>query len=231
MNSTGLTAAQPFANSHHDGELRNETGSPKYFLLLELYALSDRLCTTSLSNHILDTIARLSETTNSVPTPSDTWVLYDSIRDSAPIRALVLDLFAYKKTDKLLETHRDEWHGRFLRDLIVKCKRPGVESLDRHSLVAWRVTAWPNSRPCEACRELVKPGQESGQRCEICDRVFCGGCLRAGRTGPLGGDVGVCKPWLRGMCARYHDHGAALGYRGGPVGGVDSSDHPTMSIE
>ncbi|EME39765.1 hypothetical protein DOTSEDRAFT_107663, partial [Dothistroma septosporum NZE10] len=94
---------------HLDGDLRNQQGSPKYFLLLDLYALSDRMLTTPLSNHVLSTIARLSEQTNSVPTPSDTWILYDSIRESAPLRQLVLDLFAYKKTDKLLETHKDEW--------------------------------------------------------------------------------------------------------------------------
>ncbi|EME77910.1 uncharacterized protein MYCFIDRAFT_101810, partial [Pseudocercospora fijiensis CIRAD86] len=95
--------------SHLDGDLRNSAGSPKYFLLLDLYALSDRLLTTPLSNHILSTIARLSESTNSVPTPSDTWILYDTIRDTSPLRTLILDLFAYKKTDKLLETHKDDW--------------------------------------------------------------------------------------------------------------------------
>ncbi|KAJ9620969.1 hypothetical protein H2203_007556 [Taxawa tesnikishii (nom. ined.)] len=146
------------AATHHDGDLRNAAGSPKYFLLLDLYALSDRLLTTRLSNHILDTLARLSEATNSVPTPSDTWILYDSIRDSAPVRRLVLDLFAYKKTDKLLESHRDEWHPRFLRELVVKLKRPGPESLDRHALTAWRPGSWPAARACEGCRELVKPG-------------------------------------------------------------------------
>lgn len=66
-------------DQHLDGDLRNSAGSPKYFLLLDLYALSDRLLTTPLSNHILTTLARLSETTNSVPTPSDTWILYDTL--------------------------------------------------------------------------------------------------------------------------------------------------------
>lgn len=110
----------PCYDLHLDGDLRNQQGSPKYFLLLDLYALSDRMLTTPLSNHVLSTIARLSEQTNSVPTPSDTWILYDGIRESAPLRKLVLDLFAYKKTDKLLETHKDEWHPRFLRELVVK---------------------------------------------------------------------------------------------------------------
>ncbi|PPJ52933.1 hypothetical protein CBER1_11495 [Cercospora berteroae] len=105
-------------DAHLDGDLRNHAGSPKYFLLLDLYSLSDRLLTTPLSNHILSTIARLSESTNSVPTPSDTWILYDNIRDSSPLRTLILDLFAYKKTDKLLETHKDDWHPRFLRELV-----------------------------------------------------------------------------------------------------------------
>ncbi|KAK4972567.1 PAB1 binding protein, partial [Elasticomyces elasticus] len=122
-------------SEHTDGELRNAAGSPKYFLLLDLYALADRLCVQALGNEIIDTMARLSEATNSVPTPSDTFILYEQIRESAAVRALVLDLFAYKKTDKLLESHRDEWHPRFLRELVVKLKRGGgAESLDRHAL-------------------------------------------------------------------------------------------------
>ncbi|KAF2166202.1 hypothetical protein M409DRAFT_66695 [Zasmidium cellare ATCC 36951] len=141
-----------------DGDLRNTAGSPKYFLLLDLYALSDRLLTTPLSNHILTTIARLSESTNSVPTPSDTWILYDTIPSTSPLRTLILDLFAYKKTDKLLETHKDDWHPRFLRDLVVKLKRPGPEALERHSLVAWRPRSWSTSKACEGCKEVLKPG-------------------------------------------------------------------------
>ncbi|KAK4497153.1 hypothetical protein PRZ48_011603 [Zasmidium cellare] len=147
-----------------DGDLRNTAGSPKYFLLLDLYALSDRLLTTPLSNHILTTIARLSESTNSVPTPSDTWILYDTIPSTSPLRTLILDLFAYKKTDKLLETHKDDWHPRFLRDLVVKLKRPGPEALERHSLVAWRPRSWSTSKACEGCKEVLKPGV-SGDKC------------------------------------------------------------------
>ncbi|KAI5272257.1 hypothetical protein E4T47_04382 [Aureobasidium subglaciale] len=191
---------------HTDGDLRNTAGSPKYFLLLDLYALSDKLMTTTLCNHIVDTIARLSESTNSVPTPSDTWILYDTIRDNAPMRKLILDLFAYKKTDKLLESHKDEWHPRFLRELVVKLKRPGLESLDRHSLSPWRPVSWQTTKACESCRELLKPGI-SCEKCEVCERAFCCGCASAGKTSSLGGDVGTCKPWLKGMCSRYHEHG------------------------
>ncbi|KAI5204702.1 hypothetical protein E4T39_03475 [Aureobasidium subglaciale] len=191
--------------THNDGDLRNTAGSPKYFLLLDLYALSDKLMTTTLCNHIVDTIARLSESTNSVPTPSDTWILYDTIRDNAPMRKLILDLFAYKKTDKLLESHKDEWHPRFLRELVVKLKRPGLESLDRHSLSPWRPVSWQTTKACEACRELLKPGITC-EKCEICERAFCCGCASAGKTSSLGGDVGACKPWLKGMCSRYHEH-------------------------
>lgn len=192
-----------------DGDLRNPAGSPKYFLLLDLWALSDRLLTTPLSNHIVSTIARLSETTNSVPTPSDTWILYDTIRDNATLRALVLDLFAYKKTDKLLETHKDEWHPRFLRELVVKLKRPGPEAIERHELVAWRPRSWSMSRACEGCKETLKPGI-SADKCCACDKAFCGGCLR--RHGEphgwtLAHDTSGCKPWMgHGMCVRYHEH-------------------------
>lgn len=215
----GINAVNHAINAltHTDGDLRNAAGSPKYFLLLDLYGLSDRMLTASLSNHICDTVARLSETTNSVPTPSDTWILYDSIRDTAPIRRLVLDLFAYKKTDKLLEGHRDEWHPRFLRELVVKLKRPGPEAMDRHALVSWRPRDWAGTKACEVCRELLKPGI-SGEKCEVCERAFCGGCARNARAGNaggsmyggggvIGGEPGACKPWIRGGCGRYHEHG------------------------
>ncbi|KAK3054881.1 hypothetical protein LTR09_004039 [Extremus antarcticus] len=199
-----------------DGDLRNTHGSPKYFLLLDLYALSDRLLTTPLSNHILTTIARLSESTNSVPTPSDTWILYSdtAIRDTSPLRTLVLDLFAYKKTDRLLETHKDEWHPRFLRDLCVKLKRPGPEAIARHELVLWKPRDWDTTRACEGCRAVVQPGG-TGERCIGCEKVFCGRCLRdaqaqaQGQGSGKGGlmDTGGCKPWSgRGMCERYHEH-------------------------
>lgn len=193
-----------------DGELRNSAGSPKYFLLIDLWALSDRMLTTPLSNHILSTIARLSEATNSVPTPSDTWILFDSIREGSPLRTLILDLFAYKKTDKLLETHKDEWHPKFLRELVVKLKRPGPEAIARHSLVAWRPRSWSTSKACEGCKETLKPGL-SADKCCSCDKAFCGNCLR--RHGETGGwtishDMSGCKPWMseRGLCVRYHEH-------------------------
>ncbi|KAF7198254.1 hypothetical protein HII31_00610 [Pseudocercospora fuligena] len=207
--NTFSAASSPLETGHLDGDLRNSAGSPKYFLLLDLYALSDRLLTTPLSNHILSTIARLSESTNSVPTPSDTWILYDTIRDTSPLRTLILDLFAYKKTDKLLETHKDDWHPRFLRELVVKLKRPGPEAIERHSLVAWRPRSWSTSKACEGCKEVLKPGV-SADKCCGCEKAFCGECLRrhSGEGWNLPNDVSGCKPWMgRGMCGRYHEHG------------------------
>jgi hypothetical protein len=174
------------ADAASDGDLRNHAGSPKYFLLIDLYGLSDRLLTTPLSNHILSSIARLSEATNSVPTPSDTRILYEQIRSSAPLRALILDLFAYKKTDKLLETHKD---------------------ISRHSLVAWRPSSWNNSKACEECREVLKPGS-SHTKCVGCERAFCQNCLvKSGEESGLREDTGGCKPWAgSGLCLRYHEH-------------------------
>lgn len=197
-------------DQHLDGDLRNSAGSPKYFLLLDLYALSDRLLTTPLSNHILTTLARLSESTNSVPTPSDTWILYDTLLPNSALQKLVLDLFAYKKTDKLLETHKDDWHPRFLRDLVVKLKRPGPEAIERHSLVSWRPRSWSTSKACEGCKDVLKPGI-SVDKCVSCEKAFCSECLRrhAGEGWTLPNDTSGCKPWMgRGMCERYHDHGA-----------------------
>lgn len=218
-----------------DGDLRNSAGMPKYFLLIDIYGLSDRLMTTALSNHIIDTVARLSETTNSVPTPSDTWLLYGDcssfsglnhcscrdnslvasaahcpslahrssnpgLRTNAPLRDLMLDLFVYKKTDKLLSTHKDDWHPLFIRDLVVRLKRPGRDTLARHCLIPWRPSHWPDSQACDACRSLVGPlhpedmntraaaSRHGGDlpslvyamRCTECKRVYCESCINQG---------------------------------------------------
>lgn len=188
-----------------DGGLRNHQGSPKYFLLIDLYALSDRLLTTPFSNYILTTIARLSEATNSVPTPSDTCILYDNIRESSPLRTLIIDLFAYKKTDKLLETHKDEWHCKFLRELVVKLKRPGPEAIERHSLESWRPRSWSSTRACECCKDTLKPDIRA-DKCALCEKAFCSGCLRKNGAN-LAHDTSGCKPWMgRGICTRYHEH-------------------------
>ncbi|GAM83284.1 hypothetical protein ANO11243_012700 [Dothideomycetidae sp. 11243] len=205
MPSTAEIKRKGSLEPHHDGELRNPAGMPKYFLLIDLYMLSDRLLTTNLSNHIVDTFARMSEMTNSVPTPSDTWLLYGDcasfrglhhcacrsnasvnsskkrcrgepgmpaaipcprvtsierpgIRATAPLRELILDLFTYKKTDRLLEEHEDDWHPLFMRDLLVRMKRPGFDSLARHTLQPWLPHNWEAALSCEACRSVIGPG-------------------------------------------------------------------------
>ena len=44
-------------------------------------------------------------------------------RDGGGLRALIGDLFVWKKTDRLLEDHPDQWDERFLREVAVKLKR------------------------------------------------------------------------------------------------------------
>lgn len=39
------------------------------------------------------------------------------------LRELISDLFVWKKTDKLIAEHADQWDERFLREVIVKLKR------------------------------------------------------------------------------------------------------------
>lgn len=39
------------------------------------------------------------------------------------LRELVLDLFLWKKTDALIESHPDSWDESFLRQLVGKLKR------------------------------------------------------------------------------------------------------------
>ncbi|KAF2278450.1 uncharacterized protein EI97DRAFT_465745 [Westerdykella ornata] len=143
-------------------------GKPAYYTLLHLWIVADRLCFEGLRNQVVDTIAELADRTNSVLTPSDTRILYsDAVRSSSPLRALVLDLFAFKKTDKLLAEHEDRWHAGFLRDLVVLLKKPVPQAVQRHRLVMWFPAAWATTQACEGCRTVVRPRCAS-VRCEDC---------------------------------------------------------------
>lgn len=75
-------------------------------------------------NDVCDAVWRLAEERNCVPNPDDTRVLWGEVREGAPLRMLVLDLFSFKKTDRLVETHEDSWG----------------ESRSRHELVEGVVT-------------------------------------------------------------------------------------------
>ena len=80
-------------------------GKPAFYTLLHLYILGDRLCIEGLRNTVVDVISDVADATNAVLTPSDTRILYDMVPASSPLRKLVLDLFAFKKTDRLLDEH------------------------------------------------------------------------------------------------------------------------------
>lgn len=101
---------------------------PAYFWLLHLYCLVDKLGVLPCKNAIVDKVAMLADDTNSVPTPTDTHIVFESFgsRDEDPMKRLVVDLFAWKKTDNLLDQHDDEWHPRFMRDLVVRIKRTSI---------------------------------------------------------------------------------------------------------
>lgn len=47
------------------------------------------------------------------------------------MRRLVVDLFAWKRTDNLLDQHEDEWHPRFMRDLCVRIKRENTRTAQK----------------------------------------------------------------------------------------------------
>jgi hypothetical protein len=179
---------------------------PTYFALLDLYGLADRLVIEGMRNAIVDRMAALAELTNSVPTPSDTYILYETIRDNAPVRKLVLDLFAFKKTENLVSTHPDEWHPTFLRDLVCKLKRPGIASIKRHNVQSWQPSGWQSTKACEVCRQLLKP-MKLASKCDQCEKAFCSVCLTASEGGVLDWSMAEkdCKPWRRDMCA-YHEH-------------------------
>lgn len=156
-------------------------GKPAYYTLINIYALADRFALEGLRNAVVDVISDCADRTNSVLTPSDTVTLYEDIRDSAPLRQLILDLFAFKKTDRLLENHADWWHETFLRDLTVRLKRPCEQALDRHRLRMWCPESWHTTRACEYCR-MVLPPRLGAVACEDCCAAFCTRCVEGGTT-------------------------------------------------
>ena len=184
---------------------------PRFFLMLELYAFADRHSIEALCNAAVNMIASLADKTNSVPTPSDTDQLYESIRETSPVRALILDLFIFKKTESLLDSHPDEWNPGFLRDLVVKLKRPSSLGLARHSLrkhrlrVNMQVIQTPD-QACDVCRHTIRMGAEF-QMCTDCGKVFCRTCFIKGVAicGYEAGRDSICKPW-HGSACRYHEH-------------------------
>ncbi|KAF2086281.1 hypothetical protein K490DRAFT_16916, partial [Saccharata proteae CBS 121410] len=129
-------------------------GKVAFYLLLNLYGLADRLEVEKLRNQTVDKVAELAEKSNSVPTPSDTHTLYEDIRDTALMRNLVVDLFAFKKTDMLLASHPDEWHPTFLRELVVRVKRPEAQAMTRHALQPWKAASLTSTRACWVCRDV-----------------------------------------------------------------------------
>ena len=82
---------------------------PAYFRLLRLYIMADAMGVTKLKNDVVDAIAALADSSNSVPTAEDTRMVYGEMSDTSLIRKLVLDLFLWKKTENLIETHPDSW--------------------------------------------------------------------------------------------------------------------------
>lgn len=117
----------------HEAVDAEEPLKPAYFWLLHLYCLVDKLGVESCKNAIIEKIALLAEATNSVPTPSDTWIIFETFGDldNNPLRKLIVDLFAWKRTDNLLDGHEDEWHPRFMRDLCVRMKREDVRNTQK----------------------------------------------------------------------------------------------------
>ena len=61
----------------------------------------------------MDGIAAVADSSNSVLTAEDTRTVYGEISDTSVLRQLVLDLFLWKKTDNLIETHPDSWYVSF----------------------------------------------------------------------------------------------------------------------
>lgn len=211
-------------------------GRPEYYTLLHVYILADRFGLEGARNAVVDVLSDLADRTNSVLTPSDTRILYNEIRESAPLRNLVLDLFAFKKTDRLLDDHADWWHDAFLRDLTVLLKRPCEQAMQRHRLHMWCPENLQTMTACDVCRTVLLP-RVGAVACEDCCLAFCTMCVKGGvamaawdearskvaivadepnagpgALGEISGETKrmrkweACKPWRGARCALYHEH-------------------------
>ncbi|KAL9039179.1 MAG: hypothetical protein Q9180_002684 [Flavoplaca navasiana] len=98
---------------------------PAYFRLIRLWILADELQVEGCKNAIIDFMAKTADESNSVPTPDDTVTIFgeNGVREGCGLRNLVVDLFAWKKTDHLVEGHEDSWDETFLRFLVTRLKR------------------------------------------------------------------------------------------------------------
>lgn len=103
--------------------LNDKKQKPTFSLLLRLWTFADKYNIRHLQNDICDKLISVAERENACPNPGDTWTLYEEMNDGARIRDVVLDLFTWKRTEKLLEEHEDAWHEQFLRNLAVKMKK------------------------------------------------------------------------------------------------------------
>ncbi|KAI4128991.1 MAG: hypothetical protein LQ338_002458 [Usnochroma carphineum] len=122
-----------------DHEELDDCGHPAYFRLIRLWMLADELqVVEGCKNAIVDAMARVADRTNSVPTPDDTRTVFGEggVREGEGLRRLVVDLFAWKKTDQLVEAHEDSWDEHFMRLLVCKLKRMDVREKGR---APWRV--------------------------------------------------------------------------------------------
>ncbi|KAL8970752.1 MAG: hypothetical protein Q9197_003651 [Variospora fuerteventurae] len=109
-----------------DHEELDAADHPAYFRLIRLWLLADALQVEGCKNGVVDAMARVADRSNSVPTPDDTRTVFgpdEGVREGAGLRALVVDLFAWKKTDQLVEGHEDSWDEVFMRLLVCKLKR------------------------------------------------------------------------------------------------------------
>ena len=150
----------------------------------------------ALRNAIIDKIAEVADETNSVPTPDDTQTIDAELPAGSRIKKLVVDLFVWKKTDVVLETHPDSWEEGFLRELVVRLKRMngghGSGSGGKEE-APWREVG----RRCERYHEHYYGGEVEVQQQQ---HQTCCGLLRGGGGGGGGmnrGGVGGEEVGLR----------------------------------
>ncbi|KAL9610995.1 MAG: hypothetical protein Q9167_004340 [Letrouitia subvulpina] len=82
---------------------------PAFFRLIRLWILADELQVEGAKNAAVDRLAAVADGANAVPTPDDTHTVFEEAREGCGLAGLVVDLFAYKRTEALVEGHEDCW--------------------------------------------------------------------------------------------------------------------------
>ena len=140
---------------------------PAFYLLIRLYKLAGYLGCELLRNNIIDEVARVARTHNTVPCPDDTWELMEAGMGGNSmggkingLRGLVIDLFVGKRTANLIRTS-EGWSDEFLKEVVLKQKEraenmlPGVPMVEPYKDKKMRCLTYHEHKDTKKCVKWI----------------------------------------------------------------------------